>query len=265
MFDKMKIQIKTFYGNLLFEYSCKDNTIKKTVEEAVEKGADLRGANLKGADLRGTDLRDANLKGTDLRDANLKGAYLSGANLSSANLRDANLKGADLRGADLSGANLSSANLRGTDLSGAYLSGAYLSGAYLSGAKNLLPMYNSDNLSILKNQKNKLIAYKFLDGDKSPINENKLTYKVGKTVTEKDCDYDEFNQCSKGLNVATIEWCLRETNKDLDKTYIEVEFEPKDIVAIPWGTDGKFRISKLKVLRKLKKEELEKYLKPIGE
>ena len=152
---------------------------------------------------------------------------------------------ADLRSADLRSANLSYADLR-----------------Y---AKNLLPAFNMDNLSILKNQKNKLIAYKYLDGDQSPTNSKKLTYKVGKVITEKDCNFDEFEQCGAGLNVATIEWCLRETSQDLDRTYIEIEFDPKDIVAIPWGTDGKFRVSKLKVLRKLTKKELEKYLKPINE
>ena len=166
----VKIQIKNrFTGSLIFEYEKDDNTIKDTLLEAINRGADLSGAYLSGADLSGADLSDADLRGADLSGADLsgadlRGAYLSGADLSDADLRGADLSDADLRGAylrdaylsdaylsgaDLSGADLSDADLRGADLSGAdlrdaylsdadlsgaYLRGAYLRGAYLSGA-----------------------------------------------------------------------------------------------------------------------------------
>ena len=86
---KSKIQIKTFGGSLLFEYELEDNSLKKTLIEAVNKGADLRGAYLQGADLRGVDLQGAYLQGADLRGVDLQGAYLRGAYL----------RGVDLRGA----------------------------------------------------------------------------------------------------------------------------------------------------------------------
>ena len=69
MKKKIKIEIKTWAGTVLFKYSCIDNTILKTVNKAVIQGADLQGADLQGADLRG-----AYLQGADLR-----GAYLQGA------------------------------------------------------------------------------------------------------------------------------------------------------------------------------------------
>ena len=68
----MKIEIKNrFTLNVLFSYECEENTILKTVNEALKKdanlqGADLRGANLQGADLQGADLRGADLQGADL-------------------------------------------------------------------------------------------------------------------------------------------------------------------------------------------------------
>ena len=99
---EVKIEIKSIFGNVLFEFSKENNTIKDTIIEAVKRGANLYGA----------DLRDANLRGADLRDANLRGAYLSGADLSGADLRDANLRGAYLSGADLRDANLYGAYLR---------------------------------------------------------------------------------------------------------------------------------------------------------
>lgn len=46
---KTKIEIKTFGGSLLFKYESENNSIKKTVEKAVETGAYLTGADLTGA------------------------------------------------------------------------------------------------------------------------------------------------------------------------------------------------------------------------
>ena len=42
---KTKIEIKTIYGSLLFEFRKENNTVKDTVIEAVKSGADLRGAD----------------------------------------------------------------------------------------------------------------------------------------------------------------------------------------------------------------------------
>ena len=132
----LKIQIKTIYGSLLFEYEKEGNTIKDTLLKAIESGADLSDANLSGANLSGANLSDADLSDANLRRANLSGADLIGANLSGANLSGADLRRANLSGADLSGADLIGANLSGADLSGANLSGADLSDANLSAIKN---------------------------------------------------------------------------------------------------------------------------------
>ena len=59
---KVKIEIKNRWtGNVLFEYEKDNNTIKETIEKAVEEGANLRGANLEGANLEGANLRGAYL------------------------------------------------------------------------------------------------------------------------------------------------------------------------------------------------------------
>ena len=77
----IKIQIKSIWGDILFEYEKENNTIKDTLEEAVKQGANLYGANLDGANLYGANLDGANLYGANLYGANLDGAYLTGANL----------------------------------------------------------------------------------------------------------------------------------------------------------------------------------------
>ena len=146
MSKQIKIEIKNRWtGNILFEYLSENNTIKKTVSEAIKSEANLRGANLCGADLYGADLYGADLCGADLcgadlrranlRGANLRRANLCGADLCGANLRRANLYGANLCGANLCGADLCGANLCGADLYGADLCGADLCGANLCGAK----------------------------------------------------------------------------------------------------------------------------------
>ena len=91
---EIKIEIKSIFGNVLFEYTKENNTIKDAIEEAVKQGAYLYGADLYGANLRGADLYRANLRGANLYGANLYGADLRGADLEGANLRGANLRGA---------------------------------------------------------------------------------------------------------------------------------------------------------------------------
>ncbi len=103
---KTKIQIKSIFGTVLFEFEKEDNTVKDTVVEA----------NLRGANLTGADLSEANLTGADLSEANLSGADLNGADLSGADLSGAGLRGANLSEADLRGASLYRADLRGTSL-----------------------------------------------------------------------------------------------------------------------------------------------------
>ena len=94
--SKIKIEIKNRWtGSVLFEYEKENNTIKDTIEKAVERGANLGGANLKYANLTG-----ANLEGAYLRGANLEEADLEGANLGGANLKYANLEGAYIFVAD---------------------------------------------------------------------------------------------------------------------------------------------------------------------
>lgn len=45
MENMIKIQIKTIFGNVLFEYEKKDNTIAATLKEAVRLRKDLRDAD----------------------------------------------------------------------------------------------------------------------------------------------------------------------------------------------------------------------------
>ena len=151
---KTLIKINSIFGKLIFEYECENNTIKKTVEEAVKEKiklsfADLRSANLRYADLRSANLRYADLRYADLRSANLRYADLSYADLRSANLRYANLRSADLSYADLSYADLRSANLRSADLSSADLRFADLLHSALNKETAWIPIFCKWSHSII--------------------------------------------------------------------------------------------------------------------
>ena len=71
MSKNIKISIKNCWtGSIIFEYSSVDNTLAKTVLEALKGGADLRGADLRNAILREAILREADLYGA-------KGTYMA--------------------------------------------------------------------------------------------------------------------------------------------------------------------------------------------
>jgi hypothetical protein len=118
----MKITIHNRLTNkVLFTATIKDTkdtgkNLGLAVLQALEKGANLSGANLSDATLSGANLSGANLSDATLSGADLSDAYLYGASLSRATLSGANLSGANLYGANLSRATLSRADLSGANL-----------------------------------------------------------------------------------------------------------------------------------------------------
>ena len=77
-----------------------------------------------------------------------------------------------------------------------------------------------------------------------------IKYEVGKFYAVKNADTDESELCAAGINVATLDWCLKEW-KEGWRLFL-LEFHSKDIAAIPTYTDGKFRVKKAKVVKELK-------------
>ena len=209
MNKEIKISIKNRWtGSILFEYSSVDNTLAKTVTEALKGGAYLRDANLCGANLRG-----ANLCG-----AYLSGAYLSGAYLSGADLRDANLCGANLCGANLCGANLRDANLRDANLRGArgvYIAcptdGSFIGWKKASGYVVKLQIPEDARRSSAGGEKCRcdkayVVEIQNADGTKADIDtihsnhDANFVYTVGATVAVSDFDGDRWNECAPGIH-----------------------------------------------------------------
>jgi hypothetical protein len=219
------------------KFSIEATSWKLAIKAALEAKADLSYADLSSANLSYADLHSANLSYADLSSANLNYANLSSANLSYANLSYANLRYANLRYANLSSANLRSADLRSADL---------------SYAKYKEPLFLPDLYSLkLLPQDTTLTFWKYLKDGKSPYQH--VEYEVGKEYRFDDANSDEKELCAKGGNVATLIWCLKDS-LEADE-FLEVEFKVKDICAIPYGTDGKFRVKRFKVLRKITRKQ----------
>ena len=210
-----------------------------------ERGA-LRSADLSSANLRSADLSSADLSYTDLSYTDLSSADLSSANLSYTDLSYTDLSSADLSYTDLRSADLSSADLRSADLRSANLRSANLSSADLSYTKGV-SKYLTTSLYWLQDQVGKIRAYKLVtDKFVGPWNGG-LEYQIGSTVTVDNPCEDEQQPCAAGINLATLDWCMKEWRPGYH--ILVCEFATKDIAAIPIGSGGKFRVKQCKVIK----------------
>ena len=199
MNKEIKVSIKNRWtGSILFEYSSVDNTLAKTVTEALKGDADLRDADLRDANLRDADLRGADLRGANLRDADLCDADLCDANLCDANLRDANLCDADLRGAR-----------------GVYMAcptdGSFIGWKKASGYVVKLQIPEDARRGSAGGEKCRcdkayVVEIQNADGTKADIDtihsnhDANFVYTVGATVEVSDFDDDRWSECAPGIH-----------------------------------------------------------------
>lgn len=194
MNKEIKISIKNRWtGSILFEYSSVDNTLAKTVTEALKGDANLRDANLRGAYLRGAYLCGAYLCGADLRNADLRDADLRGASLRDANLRDANLCGA-----------------KGTYMA-CPTDGSFIGWKKTSGYIVKLQIPEDARRSSAGGEKCRcdkayVVEIQNADGTKADIetihsnHDANFVYTVGATVEVSDFDGDRWNECAAGIH-----------------------------------------------------------------
>ena len=136
------------------------------------------------------------------------------------------------------------ADLRSADLSSADLRSAKGINKYLT-----TPLYSMlDQVGIIR-------AYKLVNGKNEGVYNGGLKYIVGETVEELNAETNEFKDCGAGINLATLDWCIREWQKGYK--ILIAEFTKDDIACIPVGSDGKFRVFRCNIFG-------EKNLKDIG-
>lgn len=202
----MNIEIKSWIDGSVL-FSLETKSIKLAVEAAVKSRANLFRANLTGADLTRTNLFRANLSEADLTGADLFRANLFGANLSEANLTEANLTGA-----------------RGVN------------------------KYICTPLLMLLDQPGEIRAYKLVNDNFEGPYQGGIKYVQGEEAVVGDgkANCDENEHCGAGINLATLDWCMKEWKTGYH--ILVAEFKREDIAAIPTGTDGKFRVKMCKII-----------------
>lgn len=128
---------------------------------------------------------------------------------------------------------------------GADLRGANLRGADLGGAKGVNP-YACTPLLMLLDQPGLIRAYKLVTADGiGPFNGG-LKYEVGQSYEVADANTSPLEDCGAGINLATLDWCLREWRQGY--RILVAEHTAADIAAIPTGTDGKYRVHRCRIV-----------------
>jgi len=141
----------------------------------------------------------------------------------------------------------SKADLMGADLMGADLMGADLRDA--NGVNKLL----CTPLAMLFDQPGKIRAYKLVTAEGNGPYNGGIIYEVGKTYSVENADCTE-EQCAAGINLATLDWCMRYWQKGY--RILVAEFEAQDIASIPISTDGKFRVHRCSIVGEKDLKEL---------
>ncbi len=156
--------------------------------------------------------------------------------------------------ANLGDAYLGDANLGGANLGGANLRGANLGGANLGGAKGI-NKYRCTPLLMLLDQPGKIRLYKLVTKKGEGPYNGGIIYEIGNSYSVDDANCDEHEHCAAGINLATLDWCMKNWQKGY--RILIAEFKAKDIAAVPTATDGKFRVHRCTIVG-------EKNLKKIG-
>lgn len=79
-----------------------------------------------------------------------------------------------------------------------------------------------------------------------------IVYAVGYEYSERDYSTKKGEVCGKGLNVATMNWIIGDFYYEIQcggYNVFLVSFSPKDIVCVPYRTDGKFRVKRFDVIK----------------
>lgn len=130
---------------------------------------------------------------------------------------------------------------------------ADLRSADLRSARNI-SKYITSNLYMFLDQPGKIRAYKLVTkGGYGPWYPE-ITYKTGQKYEVADCDTDEQSQCGAGINLATLDWCMKEWEPG--RRILIAEFEASEIAAIPIGSDGKFRVKSCEIVGEKDLKEL---------
>jgi len=99
---------------------------------------------------------------------------------------------------------------------------------------------------MLLDQPGKIRAYKLTNEKSEGPYLGGIKYEIGHEYTVDNANTDVNRYCSAGINLATLDWCMRNWKEGYG--IFIAEFTAKDIAAIPTATDGKFRVHRCKIV-----------------
>lgn len=211
-------------------------------------GAVLIDTELQGTYFSGTNLTKARLDGSDIGIANFKNAILNEASLNNTKADSTIFKGADLTNMDCRFSRFSYCNLEGANLFNVDFSNSSLIGINYSGAEGLTDPINfiKDNFKCTKKG---VIVYKTFGKSYPP---NKNWHIIKNSVIAENVDFDIFNPCGCGINVATKDWVNTHYREGLMwKLLVKNEWLINAVV--PYKSIGKFRVGRAKLLKIIKR------------
>lgn len=222
------------------------------------------------------DLTDAIFKNVDFNDSfiintNLSYSMMKNCSFSSSVIDGTLFKGAEIDNVNFLNASLAASNFdfirtREIDFTNTEFSHCSFISSQLSNTKGLINSIDYLNKNFEKTKEG-YIAYKLFEFQyKIPeywdIKENGILNEV--------VDANRFDTCSYGINVATLEWIeenlisfnnlykIFSNNEETNIWKVLIPFEWLSGVCVPYNTDGKIRCERVKLLRKITKEELSK-------
>ena len=113
---------------------------------------------------------------------------------------------------NLSNTSFSRSKIRNTEFVDCNLSEIYLNDADLT-KEQIKKLQRKNHLSILFDLPGTLYAYKFVDNHYQTTYQN-FQYEIGKSYDfTKETNSNPLATCGPGLNVATIDWCIKNMSK----------------------------------------------------
>ena len=81
------------------------------------------------------------------------------------------------------------------------------------------------------------------------------TFNCISSIITEEANPNRQDTCGCGINVATLNWVKRYNEKQLDIWEVLIEWLWLSTLIVPYNTDGKVRVGKCRLIRKLTKEE----------
>lgn len=234
------------------DFSLADLSAYSLFKKVSFKQCQFKRAILKDAAFSRCDLSMADFSFADLTSCSFIECDFNGTNFYKANLTNVKFEDCTFN----SNTSFLSADIKKISVTPAPVENQQILVLKLSQARNFHPeMF--DMLWLLQYQKGKVRLFKLVTDNNTGIyktGKTSITYTDGKTVRVNKYDTDCRIECAEGIHLATLDWCY----KHFEEGYkIKVcEFDVKDIVAIPYGGEGKIRVRKCKVLYSLDLKKL---------